>query len=196
MSFFRGPKIVNNGLILFLDAANIKSYNGTMIWYDLSGNGNNVSLINSPSYNPSNKGNIVFDSVSSNYFITPSINFRTICMWIKTPKTGKSYKYLLDARTGMNTGWYSVGGIGASWVLQYINGQQTTVSFSNITPNTWCYVTIISDNNYTDDISFACRYSKTEFLDVNISTIKIYNRVLTSTEVLQNYNATKSRYII
>jgi hypothetical protein len=32
------------------------------------------------------------------------------------------------------------------------------------------------------------------YLDGRISTIKIYNKVLTAAEALQNYNATKDRY--
>jgi hypothetical protein len=39
---YTGPKIVTDGLVLYLDAANTKSYpvSGTA-WNDLSGNGNN-----------------------------------------------------------------------------------------------------------------------------------------------------------
>ena len=46
-----GPLIIDNGLVLHLDAANNKSYpgNGTT-WYDLSGNGNHVTLLNSPTF--------------------------------------------------------------------------------------------------------------------------------------------------
>jgi hypothetical protein len=39
------PKIVTNGLVLCLDAANVKSYPGTgTTWFDLSGNNSNASL--------------------------------------------------------------------------------------------------------------------------------------------------------
>ena len=52
MAFSRGPKIVTDGLVLYLDAANPKSYPGTgNVWNDLSGNGNDAILINSPTYN-------------------------------------------------------------------------------------------------------------------------------------------------
>jgi hypothetical protein len=38
MAVFAGPKIVENGLILYLDAANEKSYPGSgTTWFDLSG---------------------------------------------------------------------------------------------------------------------------------------------------------------
>ena len=41
MAVFSGPEIVNNGLVLHLDAGNSRSYPGTgTAWIDLSGNGN------------------------------------------------------------------------------------------------------------------------------------------------------------
>ena len=52
MGFYRGPKIVTDGLVLALDAANPKSYPGSgTTWYDLSGNGNHATLYNSPVWN-------------------------------------------------------------------------------------------------------------------------------------------------
>jgi hypothetical protein len=60
-----GPKIITDGLVLSLDAANTKSYpaSGTT-WKDLSGNGNNGTLINGVGYSSDNRGNLVFDGVN------------------------------------------------------------------------------------------------------------------------------------
>jgi len=59
------PKIVTNGLVLNLDAGNQNSYNGTgTIWRDLSGNGNNGTLTNGPTYSSANGGSIVFDGTN------------------------------------------------------------------------------------------------------------------------------------
>lgn len=59
------PKIVTDGLVLCLDAANPLSYPGSgNTWTDLSGNGNNGTLINGPTYSNNNKGNIVFDGTN------------------------------------------------------------------------------------------------------------------------------------
>lgn len=45
------PKIVTDGLVLCLDAANTKSYPGSgTTWTDLSGNGNHATLYNSPTF--------------------------------------------------------------------------------------------------------------------------------------------------
>jgi hypothetical protein len=58
------PKIVTDGLVLALDAANTKSYPGSgTTWFDRSGNGNNGTLTNGPTFNNANLGSLVFDGV-------------------------------------------------------------------------------------------------------------------------------------
>lgn len=62
MSVYGGPKVITNNLYLHLDAANTKSYPGSgTIWYDLSGNGINVTLTNGPTFDSTNMGSILFD---------------------------------------------------------------------------------------------------------------------------------------
>ena len=52
MSVYAGPEIVTDGLVLHLDSGNAKSYPGSgTTWNDLSGNGNNGTLVNAPTYN-------------------------------------------------------------------------------------------------------------------------------------------------
>ena len=64
MGAFAGPEIAENGLVLYLDAANIKSYPGSgTTWADLSGNSNTGTLTNGPTYSSANGGSIVFDGV-------------------------------------------------------------------------------------------------------------------------------------
>jgi len=49
MGFFRGPNIVQDNLIVSLDAASQRSYPGSGdVWYDLSGNGVNLNSSGSP----------------------------------------------------------------------------------------------------------------------------------------------------
>src|SRR5210317_1238866 len=57
-------KIVTDGLVLALDVADNKSYiSGSTAWTDLSGNGNNGTLINGTSYSSNNKGSLTFDGI-------------------------------------------------------------------------------------------------------------------------------------
>jgi hypothetical protein len=55
-------RLVQDGLVLHLDAGNKTSYPGSgTTWTDISGNSNNGTLTNGPTYDPANKGSIVFD---------------------------------------------------------------------------------------------------------------------------------------
>ena len=71
MGVFAGPEIVEDGLVLALDAGNTKSYPGSgTTWYDLSGNRFHMSLKNSPT----------FSSTGSNkYFDLDGTNHHGIC---------------------------------------------------------------------------------------------------------------------
>lgn len=92
-----GPKEplgVTSGLVLYLDAANARSYpkSGTT-WFDRSGNGNNGTLVNGVGYNGSNYGSLSFDGVNDYANFGNILNFErtspfTISSWFKTTKTG------------------------------------------------------------------------------------------------------------
>jgi hypothetical protein len=77
MAFGNGPKIVTDGLVLNLDAADRNSYvSGSTTWFDVSGNNYSGSLVNNPTFNSLNGGNFVF--TASNSHITlgtpPALN--------------------------------------------------------------------------------------------------------------------------
>lgn len=92
MAFNFSPKIVTNGLVLYLDAANTRSYAGSgTVWNDLSRSGNNGTLVNGPTFNSGNGGSIVFDG--TNDFVSVSDNStingtsQTISVWFKNSGT-------------------------------------------------------------------------------------------------------------
>jgi hypothetical protein len=83
----RSGGIVTNGLVLHLDG---KQYPGSgTTWTDLSGNGNNGTLINGVGFDSSNGGSLVFDGVDDYVTLgqSPSgISFSsgsTILIWVK-----------------------------------------------------------------------------------------------------------------
>lgn len=91
MSLGHGASIVRDGLVLYLDAANKKSYPGTgTVWNDLSGNGNNGTLVNGVSYSTDNNGAMVFDGANDTIncgampVIGSSLTGLTVSMWIRT----------------------------------------------------------------------------------------------------------------
>jgi hypothetical protein len=62
MAVSAGPDIIEDGLVLCLDAGNRRSYPGSgTAWRDLSGNGNTGTLTNGPTYSSVRGGSIVFD---------------------------------------------------------------------------------------------------------------------------------------
>ena len=85
-----GVKMVTNGLRIFYDAAQLRSYTGSgTTWSDLSGNGDTGTLTNGPTFNSSNGGSIVFDGTNdyvtstsqSNINFSPTTGY-TIGSWV------------------------------------------------------------------------------------------------------------------
>jgi hypothetical protein len=91
MALAHSPSITTKGLVLYLDAANSKSYPGSgTAWLDVSGNARNGTLTNGPSYNSSNGGSIVFDGVDdyvNGSSFTPNITNKTLSGWVKLSST-------------------------------------------------------------------------------------------------------------
>ena len=76
MGLAHSPRIVTDGLVLCVDAANTKSYPGSgTTWTDISGKGHNGTLTNGPTFSSDNMGGIVFDG--SNDAVTLSAKPRT-----------------------------------------------------------------------------------------------------------------------
>ena len=72
MGLHHSPKIVTNGLVLALDAGDRNSYtSGSSTWNDLSGNGYNATLVNSPDFSSVDSGKIQLDGVDD-YIDLPS----------------------------------------------------------------------------------------------------------------------------
>ena len=68
MAFSYSPKIVTDGLVFAVDAANKKSYPGSgTTWTDLAGS-NDGTLTNGPTFDSGNGGSIVFDG-SDDYIL-------------------------------------------------------------------------------------------------------------------------------
>jgi hypothetical protein len=215
-------KIVSNGLVLNLDAAQLRSYPGSgTAWTDLSGNANNGTLTNGPTFNSGNGGSIVFDG-TDDYVITTnslSLSSATLLCWIKRNGTQGQYDGILYSRTpspatGLN--FYTSNQLGYNW-----NNTSATYQWSSgliVPDNNWCMVaiTIIStsataylgqSSGFTSATNTTTHNALSSLVFNlgrdpfggrlymgNISIAQVYNRALTPSEVLQNYNATKSRF--
>ena len=87
---FTGAPVVDNSLVLWLDAAQTTSYPGSgTTWTDLSGKGNNGTLTSGPTYSSINGGSIGFNgNGSGNYVsVSDSVSLQpaniTVCTWAK-----------------------------------------------------------------------------------------------------------------
>ena len=87
---FTGAPVVDTGLQLWLDAGQLASYPGSgTTWTDLSGNSNNGTLTNGPTYSSTtNGGSIIFDGIDDYTTITgykgvTGTNPRTTIIWFK-----------------------------------------------------------------------------------------------------------------
>ena len=82
-----GPKIVTDGLVLCLDAADKNSYPGSgTTWSDLSGNGNDGTLSDAAIGTVSGSENIMAFDGTNDYVSVPTLDFSgdfTISCWIR-----------------------------------------------------------------------------------------------------------------
>lgn len=162
MASLGGPNIVQDGLVLHLDAANTKSYPGSgTVWSDLSGNGNHGTLVNGPTFSSENNGGIVFDGVDDSIQIphSSSLNFGLGAFTLecffrpKATQLGGNFPAILNKGTGDYTDSPSLGAIG--WALYWNTSNNyvfrmndgtasNTVSFPStiINNNTWRCLTV------------------------------------------------------
>jgi hypothetical protein len=121
--------IVRDGLVLDLDAANPLSYPGSgTVWKDLSGNGNDGTLVNGAGYISTNSGALTFDGVNDYVSVTPqsAVTFGTQLtyeVWIYPTDytdSGGNRFYLIDPRGNGNT-----SGMNSYFLYDYINGTDT-----------------------------------------------------------------------
>lgn len=103
------PKIVTDGLVLCLDAANTKSYPGTgTTWTDLSGNGNNGTLVNGVGYSSDGLGSLVFDGSNDYVTVNPDSSLQvttevTVTSIVKPGSFGANKQRLIDTNTSAST---------------------------------------------------------------------------------------------
>ena len=221
MGCFAGPEINESGLVLALDAGNTKSYPGSgTTWTDLSGNGNNATLVNGPTYSSGNGGFIAFDGVddyisfSSPLVVNTNSGFTIELMsYISSTQNNAQWSYFYSDGIGSwEIGTYSTtpgsfefkdtGTSGTPSVLctlsspwQHIvfgcNAQQAFM-YNNLSYST--NATLFRNANVSISNLNRSQSTSNKYFKTNQCIIRIYNRALSAAEVSQNYNATRGRY--
>lgn len=242
MSYNFSPKIVaDNSLVLYLDAANTKSYPTTgTVWSDLSRRGNNGTLINGPTFNSANGGYITCDGIDDyievpdNSILDFGANNFSVEYWFRklettvafdniwgpnkwntggspgtnewnlqigngTTGTGDNYGFGVEVGATIyrviSTGtlslnvWYQLVGMRSGGSLQtYLNGVLT----DSLSPSGFTSSSVI--NNVGRNLRINNSALNLYYTKADNSIVRIYNKALTATEILQNYNATRGRF--
>jgi len=236
-----GPDLIQDGLVLALDASDRNSYmSGSTTWFDLSGLNRSGSLINGPTFNTGSLGSIVFDG-TNDYFIGSTGSYAstgsgpfTHDVWFYQPTVlgfsgsfGNRYGVLFsgNAQSTFECFLYANltgSGVPTNLVISSYGGG-TVGSVSDVGTysfpiQTWHNVTvtrdatgsmlvykntvIIATGSITNNFANAPLYlaaapinsQYAAYVNIQYGSFKSYNRALSASEILQNYNATKTRF--
>jgi len=213
--------IVTDGLVLNLDAGYVPSYpTSGVTWYDLSGNGNNGSLVNGTIFSG---GSMVFDgaddTVEINNFPQIFSNSVSMCGWFYFNENNTrdvlfgNYDGFGDINFEKHTNnnlrlwWnsgvnniYSSNNVISAGVWQFMiiqrNKENQTFDFyvnSSLVSQPSVISADVTNSRPLYRIGRDIRTGTTA-LNGKVAHLSIYNRALSSQEVLQNYNAQKSRF--
>ena len=112
-----GGKIINDGLVLYLDAANPTSYvSGSTTWNNLIDVVTTASLFNGSTFNSSNNGSIQFDGTDGYADISNAITLATpygdedwsFNVWFKLDGDTGTYQDILSSMNVALTDWWQL----------------------------------------------------------------------------------------
>jgi hypothetical protein len=157
MGIAYSPKIVTNGLVLCLDAANPRSYPGSgTTWSDLSGNANNGTLVNGVGYSSADAGYLTFDGVDDYgtvSSVTPNTGDFTVGFIYQLTGAG-GRGGLFERKTSSPFNGFSLGQGGVSNWAATVSGtsnfdNQINVTFTYPTISTWYFDVIVYSSGTT-----------------------------------------------
>lgn len=205
------PRIVTNGLMMYVDAANPRSYPGTgNTWYDLSGNNYNMTLVNGVGFSTASGGVLQTDG-TNDYIILNPFNISTT-----------NHTIMGASRYSGATRGRIFSTMGGNWLLGHWNNYirsywangnvrlavdpgdtnwYISTAVENYSSDLWTLysngsLVITSDNGTAgpDGFSFGAWSGNSERSTAEISFFMVYDRLLTAQEISQNYNALKKRF--
>jgi hypothetical protein len=230
MAVVSGPKIVTDGLVLCLDAANPKSYpgSGTSLT-DVSGNGNNGNVVSGSNFISEASGSlfrssdvITLQPISVGLSLSnETYTFFAKCLRDRSSVGGGSFSnWIVHYGTyfGNNSGGF---GLQSGGVRYYVKGSTSSGWSSNGSSGTanaiydsynWIYyaLQIVNNNNirffmnntlifnvtisdaYTGYGSNSVIFGRN--MDMTFSRVAAYNKILSTQEITQNFEATRGRF--
>jgi hypothetical protein len=218
MGIAYNTSIVTSGLLLHLDAANVRSYSGSgNTTYDLSGSANTSALTNGVSYLSSNLGTFSLDGTNDYILVNSQANVLP-----KTAYTKEAWFYVTSFSTSNNiisggfSGQHAFWLQGSNRLYAGHNGNWSTVTGNTtLSLNTWYFGAVTysnstgwklylngrEDGTSVDTTTFINNqeisigsYGAGNYFTGRIASVQIYNRALSAQEISQNFNATRDRY--
>jgi hypothetical protein len=213
---FRYNNVVKRGLILHLDANKIDSYptSGTS-WYNLTDYNYTGTLTNGPTYSSTNGGCIVFDGsndyieLNTTSIISGNQSFTIEAFYTITGSAGGALFGNYGASTQSNTIWFSgqygiyINSACYATSAPITSGTHHMVATRDSSGVVKLYLDGTLSNTVTLNASIATPINYRIGTDAggtqepfagNLYNIRVYDRDLTSSEVLQNYNTQRNRF--
>lgn len=210
---------ITNGLVFHLDSANTASYSGTgTTWNDISGSGYTATLVNGVALS---SGNMTFDGaddyVSTNF--DQSLGDFTVMIWFKPLNGNPDWARIVD-KDYLTGFWIGKNGNTTDWGGGVVNGttyRPEQTAFSGIVNNTWNFMAFARSgplltnyyNGSSNPVVVSCSSASTSTTPIRIGAnaltsgerfkgqipiVRIYNRALSTIEVGQLFDGTKSRF--
>jgi len=223
MGFYRGPNIVTDGLVFAIDAGSTRSYPGSGTTVDSLIGSATGALNNGVGFTSASGGGFTFDGTDDNISIGTSllnVNAFTVEAIVNITSTGNNNKTIFSSGNASNSGIWLLkhrSGLGNSLVMHGYDGVNPRINVTGgVVPDAInTYVAIVyngtsyqlymngltSGNAVVDNdiaassTNFIASLNNGSFAPGTIYALRVYNKGLTATEVLQNYNAQKSRFL-
>ena len=222
MGAYGGPDIIQDDLKLALDAGSERSYSGSGTSADSIIGANTATLYNGVSYSSNNGGFWDFDG-TDDYILTdfgnglnPTTQDLSYGIWVK-PDVGQTAMFIMQSNWSGSVRFY-VGSISQKlgWGIhdRGWGAGDTDLTFTN---GEWYYINIVFSGTTaklyangvlkaTDTISSYVfgnnlgigsgqPFSGSYYWNGGIAACRVYYQALTASEILQNYNAQKNRFI-
>ena len=208
-----GPRIIQNGLILDVDAAVLRSYSGTgLTAFGLIG-GIGGTLVNGVGFDTTNNGYFIFDG--SNDYINSGndsniqVSSGTISAWARTSSPGGGFRGIIAKQFAYGIFYSDSVFVAYDWQAAAVRSsginiadgawKNVVLTFSGGSGNLYLNGSALSNftyniNNNSYNLFIGAEANANQYAACNIAQSLVYNRALTASEILQNYNATKRRY--
>ena len=156
MALFRGPNVVRDGLVLYLDAANRKSYiSGSTNWQDLSGNNYNATRFGVVPFSTDGGGCHDFATVTGTFPSNATLGFTftnnmvpttgnfTINTWIKNPPTNVVQCGFFSNAGGGDGYRFGIGKDAIYWLIGPTYAEGNVSFLSTLNSTSWYNVTAV-----------------------------------------------------